>query len=799
MKSKNDEAFLYSWIKEPKSFRPSTKMPQFFGLYDHLKPAKRNPDTGEVIMADGHPVVESSPGLAEAERFEPLEILATTKYLLEESQPFKYLDKPKDVAAGDAERGKVLFQTRGCLACHSHMDFPGVAQNQGPNLSGLGAKLKGTTGADWLYTWIKQPTKYHNRTVMPNLFLDPITTETKDAEGKVTGKTVTDPAADITAYLLGQKDIAPGKSWTPDALPGVKAKDLDDLLTLYLTGAFTKAETQEVLKKGIPESRRSSLKGDEQLLITTDGQLGEAQKLLYLGKKTIGRLGCAGCHDVPGFEDAKPIGTGLADWGRKEPSKLAFEQVGAYLAEKDAHGHGEALGAPDLDKGYFMDALGHHQREGFIWQKLREPRSYDYKKTENKSYIDRLRMPQFNLTDADRESIMTFVLGLVAEPPPAKYIYKPNPRQSAILAGTRVIEKFNCAGCHALEMQQWEINYKPGSMPAPSTAEEYGFLVPHYTPDQVAKSKAVDRRGLGHATIHGLPLPKEDEEEPESYFKLWSSALIDGQTWLAGGTDVAVNDTINPITPSSRRPQVGGVLANYLHPVAMALEKKNNPNVKASDVWGFVPPPLHNEGKKVQTQWLHDFLLDPYPIRPAVILRMPKFNLTSAESQAIVGYFAAKDNVEFPYEFDQRTRTEYLSAADAAHPNRLDDALKLVTDNNYCIKCHKIGDFAPNGAPSALAPNLADVSRRLRPEFLRDWIANPARLLPYTGMPVNFPPNKPADQKLFPGTAEQQVQGVVDLLLNYDSLLKGKTSIKPMIKPAAPAAPPTAAAAAAGE
>lgn len=791
VKAKNDEQFLYSWIKEPKSFRPSTKMPQFFGLYDHLKPAKRDASGNVEVDEHGHPKLdESTAGLKDAQRFEPLEILATTRYLMAQSQPFAYLERAKGAEAPSAERGKTLFQTRGCLACHTHRDFSGIAQSQGPNLSGLGSKFSGKQGEDWLYTWIKQPTKYHTRTTMPVLFLDVIKNEVKDAEGKVTSSTTTDPAADIVAYLVGQKEIETGKPWTPEAVPGVKENDLDELLALYLTGAFTKSETKEVIAKGIPESRRSSLKGDEQLLITA-GSLTQEQKLIYLGKKTIGRLGCAGCHDVPGFEDAKPIGTGLADWGRKEPSKLAFEQIAAYLGEKDAH-HGEQTGAPDLDKGYFMDALGHHQREGFIWQKLREPRSYDYKKTENKSYIDRLRMPQFNLSDAQRETIMTFVLGLVSEPPPAKYVYNPGPRQKAILAGQRVLEKYNCGGCHAMEMQRWEIDYKPGSVPAPSLAEEYAFLSPHYTPDQIAKSKAVDRRGLGHASLYGLPLPKEDEEEPTTYFKLWSPTLIDGQTWLAGGTDVGVDDKLNPAKSAKRHPQNGGILANYLHPVAMALEKKNNPNVKSSDVWGFVPPPLVRQGRKVQTQWFHDFLIDPYPIRPSVVLRMPKFNLTSAESEAVVAHFAAKDRAEYPYEFDVRTRSEYAAAQEATHANRLEDALKLVTDNNYCVKCHKIGDFSPNGAPAALAPNLADVHRRLRPEYLRDWIANPARLLPYTGMPVNFPPNKPADQKLYAGTSEQQVQAVVDFLLNYDEVMKGKTSIKPLVKPAAPATPPTA-------
>ena len=36
VKSKLGEAFLYDWIRQPSHFRPSTKMPQFFGLWDHL-------------------------------------------------------------------------------------------------------------------------------------------------------------------------------------------------------------------------------------------------------------------------------------------------------------------------------------------------------------------------------------------------------------------------------------------------------------------------------------------------------------------------------------------------------------------------------------------------------------------------------------------------------------------------------------------------------------------------------------------------------------------------------------------
>ena len=47
----------------------------------------------------------------------------------------------------------------------------------------------------------------------------------------------------------------------------------------------------------------------------------------------ISRLGCYGCHDIPGFETAKPIGIGLNDWGKKDPDRLAFEDGETFAKE----------------------------------------------------------------------------------------------------------------------------------------------------------------------------------------------------------------------------------------------------------------------------------------------------------------------------------------------------------------------------------------------------------------------------------------------------------------------------------
>lgn len=77
---------------------------------------------------------------------------------------------------------------------------------------------------------------------------------------------------------------------------------------------------------------------------------------------------------------------------------------------------------------------------------------------------------------------------------------------------------------------------------------------------------------------------------------------------------------------------------------------------------------------------------------------------------------------------------------------------------------------------------------RLRPEYVRDWIANPKRILPYTSMPVNvvYDPNSETlggvEQNLFTGTSVEQVDALVDLLMNYGDYSIQKTSVADLVK-----------------
>ena len=222
-----------------------------------------------------------------------------------------------------------------------------------------------------------------------------------------------------------------------------------------------------------------------------DDQANRTERQLeYVARRSLSRYGCFGCHDIPGYETAKPIGTPLAELGpqghvaarvrehRHVPGNARHRRDRRSImmptrakrqkiehAEDEEHG-GHAELDPlddkyDADTAYFLQSLNSHQRHGFLWQKLRMPRSFDYETTRTKRYDERLRMPKFPFNCDEREAVMTFVLGLTNEAPAERYIYKPTPRQEAIVQGRHVLDKYNCAGCHILDMERWEIAFEP--------------------------------------------------------------------------------------------------------------------------------------------------------------------------------------------------------------------------------------------------------------------------------------------------------------------------------------------------
>ncbi|MSR57430.1 MAG: c-type cytochrome [Planctomycetaceae bacterium] len=549
--AKTNKAWAENWVKEPKAFRPDTRMPQFFDLNN---------------QRDAH-----------AKELQPVEIAGIVAYLFEKSEPLK-LDEWAADYTPDAQRGKKLFSQRGCLACHSHADFPRATQDFGPNLTNVHQKL---TSLKWLYTWIREPTHHSSRTKMPNLFVEPET---------VQGVT-TDPAADIAAFLMSNRD-AEGKLPMDADKKSIFVLDtvgpgrfesiawgqagLRELVELYLKKSVGGEKTKVALEQGrLPESELARIKAaaiePDEVELVAAGITPETM-LRYVGRRTISRYGCYGCHDIPGFEKARPVGTALQDWGRKDPTKLALEHIEEYL-----HHHGEPDGSSTAERaeralkdglngnltpaqeategsvGFFFSQLLQHGRAGFLWQKLRDPRSYDYKKIETKNWDERLRMPRFPFNESDIEAVATFVLGLVAEPPMEKYQYRPHGAAKARVNGEKLIAKFNCAGCHMLELP--EIEYR---------ADELEFRL------DISAEKRKEFAG-------GKPVAVSARESWEAIRALLEGSaatrpyvrLVDSDELLA--LDLSRLDQLS----KSLRERAGSPVANFIEPeILIALHDK---------------------------------------------------------------------------------------------------------------------------------------------------------------------------------------------------------------------------------
>ncbi|MFM7056630.1 MAG: c-type cytochrome, partial [Planctomycetota bacterium] len=811
--AKTSSEFIQYWTEIPGRYRPSTKMPQFFSLADHLGAADKE----------------------QTLKFETAELAGIAEVLLSSSQPIDLL-RPEPGYEPDAERGQKLFVERGCLACHQHSSVPEGRQDFGPNISDIHQKVTRNTEnakfSDWLYTWIKEPERYHKRTQMPNLYLDPY----KDVDGT----TVIDPAADITAFLLAQGE--PGTFPVRDVEP----QELDKLVELYLKkGRFGVEKARQIISSRTFPDKQSDVIGDESVLATADGSAvadeaaWERMKLAYVGRKTISRYGCYACHDMPGYEDARPIGVALQDWGRKDTSKLGFEHIEEFLhhhgepagskfastgervvsAHKKAAAGGAAAGqftpeeeVSELSAAFFYDSLQRHGRPGFVWQKLRAPRSYDYEKTETKGYDERLRMPKFPLKEDEIEAIATFVLGLVAEPPAPEYVYTPNERDKNRIEGEFLLAKYNCTGCHVVELPKVTFaadlasieasKLEPGDHPA-----ALDLLLKMRPPRQglTGETKTIkvdeEKLRLHVASFHGMvaqrPDPEETDPELREYgFDVWEP--VDFGTGeeakrLLPGAKVTFPESRLISVQDARGGQFAELLVDRL--LTYRYDQRNL-------AWQASPPPLYQEGVKVQTSWLYEFLLEPGKIRYTTVLRMPKFNMSPAEARTLANYFAAVDGAQFPYEEQAPKDADYINSRAA----QLTSSGHLATGQSYlghswdllngplCIKCHSVGAKkfkVSDPAKDIQGPNLFDVQNRLRSDWVKLWLYRPSWITPYTSMPVNFPKNGAQFPDRFQGDPDAHVIAVRDALMNYNRLLEdiGPTVYQPPGQPATAPAP----------
>jgi mono/diheme cytochrome c family protein len=135
-------------------------------------------------------------------------------------------------------------------------------------------------------------------------------------------------------------------------------------------------------------------------------------------------------------------------------------------------------------------------------------------------------------------------------------------------------------------------------------------------------------------------------------------------------------------------------------------------------------PDLTWEGSSVQRKWLVDFLKNPNTLRPALIRRMPRFNVTAAEAETLADYVMAV------YQTPAFDRDEFDSAKSGA--DEVERGRQLFYSKYACQSCHIVD---PKNDKGYIGPTLTQAGRRLNAQWIFQWLKNPQALRPGTVEP----------------------------------------------------------------
>ncbi len=408
IRAKLNKNWVPAWLHKPTDFRPTTKMPNF--------------------------------------RLNDEQIKAISAYLWQTA----LTDPLPKAKPGNATRGKDLFETRGCLGCHSIGEG---SEMQGgdfaANLSRVGEKVN----YEYLVRWIHNPRQrtrpycpYEKKDIGPEDYA-------KKGLPYVFDEQHSRCPNDGHELVVQQMTVMPSLRLSDD--------EVADIAT-YLS-------TQ---KKREPGSYPEASFMDD-------------PKLKAEGKKWVQHFGCAGCHEIAGLEEEGRIGTELTVEGSKPIERLDFALL-TSVAEK---GRGEPIQDPDiqarLPEGPAKKGHEWYNHKGFFEHKLAMPNVYDQGKI--KPETEKLRMPDPHLTKEQIRALTTFLLGSQETSLPASYIYKPEDYRHDIQEGWWVVRKYNCVGCH---------QFIPGQKTAIETVRYFEDKKEYLPPKLLTEGARVDPEWL---------------------------------------------------------------------------------------------------------------------------------------------------------------------------------------------------------------------------------------------------------------------------------------------------------------
>lgn len=350
------------------------------------------------------------------------------------------------------------------------------------------------------------------------------------------------------------------------------------------------------------------------------------------------------------------------------------------------------------DVGPELTRVGSKVKAEWLQAWLRNPRNYDAQTP----------MPHYRLNDQQVALLSSFVQNKTDSDLLANvHLDAATPEQ--IAHGKLLVTENGCATCHEIGGIKRPDSFAPeltriGSKPLTQIVFLPGMQ--HSLPDYIA-AKIRQPRAFGSA----LKMPQ---------FTLSPTQVDALTTALLSLTErtqtLPFSLTVAAPAPSTYQPagKAGQLISD------LACFSCHTINGRG----GTMAPDLTWEGSSVQREWLRDFLKNPNTLRPALIRRMPKFNLSESDISVLTDYIMTA--YQSPaVDRDSMPLTGYP-------PAQVEQGKQLFYSKYACQSCHIVDTKADKGY---IGPTLTHVGSRLTAAWIYHWLKNPQALRPGTAEP----------------------------------------------------------------
>ncbi len=437
------------------------------------------------------------------------------------------------------------------------------------------------------------------------------------------------------------------------------------------------------------------------------------------GKILYENLGCQGCH----ISDANADRHVMDTWRQFGPNLVGLgdktnpEWLAAWLKNPKDYNHDTRMPNLRLSEDETRDLVA------FLMQKKASPefQSREVPKPDAKerdAFVREGLEQTMSVREADAK--------LAAMSAHEKDLY----------VGEKMILHYGCYACHSIkgfetakpigvELSEW------GNKAVHLL--DFGFIhAPHTRADWLAQ-KVREPRSFDRGKIKAF---SEKSKMPK--FTLSPEEVQAVQTAVLGmqKDDMAAQLMVRPVGPQGLVEAGRRLIKDRNCQGCHKLEGSGGQIRETFTDEALAPPIILGQGAKVQSDWLFGFLNAPKngQIRPWLRARMPTFNFTTEELNSLTGYFASLDKAQYPFQQQVVTLDEKSRAAGA----KTFEALR-------CYQCHPTSPEAFDEAlrkgakPADLAPILSAAHKRLRYDWIAEWIRRPEEMMPGTRMPTNFP------------------------------------------------------------